>query len=60
MVFIGVQGTIIQKTVKYADVNGFSYDVGTMSRVPIVDAELAYDFPISGKTTLLIAGNALF
>ena len=31
-----------------------------MSRVPIVDAVLGYDFPISGKTTLLVARNALF
>ena len=43
MVVIGAQGTIIQKTGKYADVNGFSSDVGTMLRVSIVDAVLAYD-----------------
>ena len=60
MVVIGAQGTIIQKTGKYANVTGFSYDVGTMSRVPIVDAVLAYDCPIYGKTTLLVARNALF
>ena len=36
-----IQGTIIQKTGKYADVNGFSSDVGKMSWVPIVDAVLA-------------------
>ena len=42
MVVIGAQGTIIQNTGKYADVNGFSPDVGTMSRVPIVDAVLGY------------------
>ena len=60
MVVIGAQGTIIQKMGKYADINGFSSDVGTMLRVPIVDAVLAYDCPISGKTTLLVARNALF
>ena len=60
MVVIGAQGTIIKKTGKYADVNGFSSDVGTMSRVPIVDAVLAYNCPISGKMTLLVARNALF
>ena len=60
MVVIGAQVTIIQKTGKYADVNGFSSEVGKISRVPIVDAVLAYDFPISGKTTLLVARNALF
>ena len=31
-----------------------------MSRVPIVDAVLGYDCPIYGKTTLLVARNALF
>ena len=60
MVVIVAQVTIIQKTDKYTEVNGFSSDVGTMSRVPIVDALLAYDCPISGKTTLLVARNALF
>ena len=38
----------------------FSPDVGTISRVPIVDAVLGYDCPISGKMTLLVAKNALF
>ena len=33
---------------------------GTTSRVPIVDAVLGYDCPISGKTTLLVTRNALF
>ena len=31
-----------------------------MSRVPIVDAVLAYDCPIYGKMTLLVARNAFF
>ena len=60
MVVIGAQGTIIQNTGKYADVNGFSPDVGTMLRVTIVDAVLGYDCPISGKTTFLVARNAFF
>ena len=60
MVIIGAQGTIIQNTGKYADANGFSFDVGTMSRVPFVNAVLAYDCPISGKKTLLVARNLLF
>ena len=60
MVVIGAQGAIIKNMGNYADVNGFSPDVGTMSRVPIVDAVLGYDCPIYGKTTLLVARNALF
>ena len=60
MVVIGAQGTIIQMTSKYTDVNGVSSDVGKISRDPIVDAVLAYDCPISGKMTLLVAKNELF
>ena len=60
MVVIGAQGTIIQKTGRYADVNAFSSDVGTMSRVPIVDAAVAYDCPFSGRTILMVARNALY
>ena len=52
IVVIGAQGTIIQNTGKHTDVNGFSSDVGTMLRVPIVYAVLAYYFPISGKNDL--------
>ena len=43
MIVIGAQWTIIQQTGRYADVNAFSSDVGTMSRVPIVEAAVAYD-----------------
>ena len=41
MVVIGAEGTIVQKMGKYSDINGFSSDVGKVSRVPIVDAVLA-------------------
>ena len=49
MVVIDAQGTIIQKTGRYADVNAFSSDVGALSRVTIVDAAVAYDCPFSGQ-----------
>ena len=57
---IGTHGTIIQKTGRYADVNAFSSDVGTISRVPIIDAAAAYDCPFSGQTSLMVARNALY
>ena len=60
MVVIGAQGTIIQKTGRYADVNEFSSDIGTLSRVPIVDAAVAYDCPFSGRIILMVARNALY
>ena len=60
MVVIVAQGTIIQKTGRYADVNAFSSDVGTLSRVTIVDAAVAYDCPFSGRTIMMVAINALY
>ena len=60
MVVIGSQGTIIHKTGRYEDVNVFSSDVGTMSRVHIVDAAVAYDCPFSGRKILMVARNALY
>ena len=60
MVVIGAQRKIIQKTGRYADVNAFSLDVETMSRVPIVDAAIAYYCPFSGRTILMVASNALY
>ena len=60
MVVIGAQGTIIQKKGRYADVNAFSSDVGKFSRVPIVDAAIAYDCPFSGRKILMFVRNALY
>ena len=60
MFVIGAQGTIIQNTGRYVDVNAFSLDVGTMSRVPIVDAAVAYDCPFSGRTILMVERNAIY
>ena len=60
MVLIGTQGTIIQKTGRYVYVNAFSSDVGTLSRVPIVDAAVSYDCPFSGRTILMFARNVLY
>ena len=36
MVVIGAQGTIIQKTGRYADVNAFSSDVGKCQGYPLL------------------------
>ena len=60
LVMIGAQGTIIQKTGRYTDVNEFSSYVGTLSRLPIVDAAIAYDCPFSGRTILMVARNTLY
>ena len=60
MVVFGNQGTTIQNTGKFADVNAFAEDVGMMPRVPIVDLVLSYDCQYSGEVILLVARNALF
>ena len=60
MVVLGNQFTIIQRTGRYAGVNAFASDIGSMARSPIVDAELEYYYPHSGRTFLLVARNTLF
>ena len=45
MICVGEQATIIQHTGKYADVSAFAKDVGTLPRVPVVDAVVTYDCP---------------
>ena len=60
MVVFGNQGTIIQNTGKFSDVNAFAEDVGMISRVPIVDSVIDYDCPYSGEVLLLVARNTLF
>ena len=60
MVVIGGQGTTIQHTGKFSDVKAFAADVGMMTRVPIVDAVIAYDFPHSGEVFLLVTRNSLY
>ena len=60
MLVIGQQAMIINHTGQSAKVNAFSSDVKSMSKVPIVDAAVAYDCPYSGKTYLLVVRNALY
>ena len=40
--------------------NAYSSDVGKISRVPIVDAAIAYDCPFSGRKILMFVRNALY
>ena len=60
MVVIGGQGTTIQHTGNFSDVNEFATDFGMMPRVPIADAVIAYDCPHSGEVFLLVAQNTLY
>ena len=42
------------------NVTPFSDDFVTMPEVPVVYAEVAYDCPIKGNSTILIINNALY
>ena len=43
MIVLGNQALVIQNTGQYAEVNSFSSDGQGMSKVPAIDAVLAYD-----------------
>ena len=60
MIVLGGFVTIIQPTGQFADVNAFTSDVNSLSRVPIVDAVFAYDCPYTSNTYLIVARNALY
>ena len=59
MVFIGKQAFFFSHSVQYANVRAFTDEVKGIPKVPIVDAVIAYDFPQSGQTYLLMVWNAL-
>ena len=59
MVVVGKQATVISDSGTYAEVKAFADDCKTLSRVPIVDAAIAYDCPASHETYILIVKNAL-
>ena len=50
---------VISKSGKYADVDAFSPDVGSLSKVPIVDAAIAYDCPFTLQTFIMVVRNVL-
>ena len=59
MVVIGKQEFIFSHSGQYANVRVFTDKVKGIPKVPIVDAVIAYDFPKSGHTCLLVARNDL-
>ena len=60
MVVLGKFCAILSKSGRTAEVSGFTQDIGVLSKVPLIDAALAYDCPIDGKTYILVARNALY
>ena len=54
MVVVGAQATILNRSGKYAEVRAFSNECSTLEKVPIVDAVIAYECPVTMKVYLLI------
>ena len=55
----GQQAVIINQSGQHDDVRAFSNEFFALEEVPIVDAAVAYSYPYSLKTYLLIVTNAL-
>ena len=60
MVVVGHHITVIQKTGRQADVLAFVEEAGSLARVDIVDADIAYNCAIDGRTYLIVPRNALY
>jgi hypothetical protein len=50
---------IVSTTGKTVSVQGFSDEIGQAISVPVVDAVLVYDCPVSGESYILLLRNAL-
>lgn len=59
MTVVGRHAYVLNRSTRTVDVAPFSSEYAAMKDVPIVDAILAYDDPISGETYLLVCFNAL-
>ena len=57
---VGKNAMMLYKTEMTVDVTPFSDDFGMMPEVPVLHAAVAYDFPITGNSTILIINNALY
>ena len=59
MIVLGNQALVIQDTGKSAEMNAFSSDIQVISKVPVVDTVVVYDFPFTSKSYLLFMRNDL-
>ena len=60
MVVVGQNAFIINNTGKTAEVSPFTSSYDALKNVPIVDAIIAFDCPITNKAYLLVCHNALY
>jgi len=60
MVVVGKHCHIIRETGRSADVNPFTPEYEALRKIPVVDAAILYEDPVSGKEHLLVVRNALY
>ena len=60
MVVVGMHAYILNYMSRTAEMSPFTSSYDALKNVPIVDAIIAYDCPLSGKTYLLVFHNSLF
>ena len=59
VLIVGKHASIINDTSRKSEVSPFTPDYESLSKVPIVDASIRYNYLHSGETYLLIVRNAL-
>ena len=59
MIDVGKQAFVFSQSGHSVDIKAFTEEVGGLSKVPIVDAVIVYDFPCTGDTFLLVVRNYL-
>ena len=60
MVVVGMHAYILNYMGRTAEVSPFTLSYDALKNFPIIDAIIAYDCPLSGKTYLLACHNDLF
>ena len=59
MIVMGKQAFLLSNSVQSVDVKAFPEVVDGLYKVPIVDAVIAYNFPHTGETLLIVLRNFL-
>ena len=59
MVVFGNEAFVFSHSGQSSNIRAFTEEFQALPEVPIVYAVIAYDFPYSGKTYLLVVSNAL-
>ena len=59
MVVVSNQVFLFSHSGQYSNIRAFTEEFQALPEVPIVDVVIAYDFPYSGETYLLVVSNSL-